>query len=83
MKKKNHNLVNQCCDLYGLELSEFCEKFNLKESTLKTWRKILPCYGKLLLEQLIENYYLKRELEIKADKLSKLQSLLLEENQEI
>ena len=78
MQKKNQNLVNQCCTLYELELSEFCEKFNLKESTLKTWRKILPCYGKLLLEQLIENYHLKRELEIKADKLSKLQSLLEE-----
>lgn len=80
MKKKNDNLVNQCCNLYELELSEFSEKFNLKESTLKTWRKSLPSYGKLLLEQLIENYNLKRELEIKADKLSKLQSLLLEEN---
>lgn len=78
MKKKNDNLVNQCCNLYELELSEFCEKFNLKESTLKTWRKILPCYGKLLLEQLMENYNLKKEIEIKADKLSKLQSLLEE-----
>jgi hypothetical protein len=78
MQKKNQNLVNQCCNLYELGLSEFCEKFNLKESTLKTWRKSLPSYGKLLLEQLIGNYHLKRELEIKADKLSKLQSLLEE-----
>ena len=78
MQKKNQNLVNQCCTLYELELSEFCKKFNLKESTLKTWRKSLPSYGKLLLEQLIENYHLKRELEIKSDKLSKLQSLLEE-----
>lgn len=80
MQKKNQNLVNQCCTLYELELSEFYKRFNLKESTLKTWRKILPSYRKLLLEKLIENYNLKRELEIKADKLSKLQSLLLEEN---
>ncbi len=78
MRKKNQNLVNQCCTLYELELSEFCKKFNLKESTLKTWRKSLPSYGKLLLEQLIENYSLKQELEIKSDKLSKLQSLLEE-----
>lgn len=54
-------------------------KFNLKESTLKTWKKSLLNYGKLLLEQLIENYNLKKELEIKADKLSKLQSLLEEQ----
>ena len=78
MQKKNQNLVNQCCTLYGLELSEFCVSFDLKESTLKTWRKSLASYGKLLLEQLIENYNLKKELEIKADKLSKLQSLLEE-----
>ncbi len=78
MQKKNQNLVNQCCRLYGLELSEFCVRFDLKESTLKTWRKSLPSYGKLLLEQLIENYNLKKELEIRTDKLSKLQSLLEE-----
>ncbi len=45
MRKKNQNLVNECCTLYELELSEFCKKFNLKESTLKTWRKPLPSYG--------------------------------------
>ena len=78
MKNKDNNLVNQCCALYELELSEFCKRFNLKESTLKTWRKSLPSYGKLLLEQLIENYHLKKELETKADKLSKLQSLFNE-----
>ena len=78
MQKKNQKIVNQCCTLYELELSEFCKKFNLKESTLKTWRKSLPSYGKLLLEQLIENHNLKEELKIKAEKLSKLQSLLEE-----
>lgn len=32
MQKKNQNLVNQCCALYGLELGEFSERFNLKEA---------------------------------------------------
>lgn len=74
MKKKNDNLVNQCCTLYGLELSEFCMKFNLKESTLKTWRKELPTYGKLLLEQLIENYNLRKKLEIRNKQILKLKN---------
>ncbi len=79
MKNQNQNLVNQCCSLYKLELSEFCEKFNLKESTLKTWRKVLPSYGKVMLEQIMENYHLKKELKSKDEKLSKLLSVMSED----
>lgn len=80
MKKKNDNLVNQCCTLYGLELSEFCKKFNLKESTLKTWRKELPSYGKLLFEQLIENYHLRKKLAEKNKKYLSLKSKINKES---
>lgn len=73
MRNKDNNLVNQCCSLHNLELSEFSKKFDIKESTLKTWRKDLPSYGKLLLETLIQNYNLKVELEVKNKKIFKLQ----------
>jgi len=78
MKKNKDNLVDKCCNLLGLKLSEFCKRYNLKESTMKDWRRKLPSYGKVMLEQIMENYKLKKELEIKVDKLSKLQSLINE-----
>lgn len=68
MIKKENNLVNKCCSLYELELSEFCKKYELSESTMKDWRKNLPSYGKVMLEQLIENYHLKKKIE-KKDKM--------------
>ena len=74
MKNKDNNLVNQCCSLYEMELSEFCTKFDLKESTLKTWRNELPSYGKLLFEQLIENYHLKKKIAEKNKKYLSLKS---------
>lgn len=76
MRNIDDNLVNECCSLYGMELSVFCKKFNLKETTLKTWRKVLPSYGKLLLEQLIENYHLKKKLEKKDKRISNLKSII-------
>ena len=76
MKKNKDNLVDKCCDLYQMSLPVFCKEFNQSESTLKGWRTNLPLYGKLLLEQMMENYHLKKELETKAKKLSKLQSLI-------
>lgn len=76
MKNKDDNLVNQCCKLLGLELSEFCKRYNLKESTMKDWRKKLPTYGKVMLEQIMENYHLRNELKSKDEKLSKLLSVL-------
>lgn len=79
MKNKDDNLVNQCCSLLGLELSEFCNRYNLKESTMKDWRKKLPTYGKVMLEQIMENHKLKKELESKDKKLSILSSVLDED----
>lgn len=79
MKNKDDNLVNQCCSLLEIELSEFCIRYELSESTLKGWRKTLPNYGKVMLEQIMENYELKKELESKDKKLSKLSSVLDED----
>lgn len=74
MRNKNDNLVNQCCTL--LELSEFCNKYDLKLATIKDWRKNLPNYGKVMLEQIMENHKLKKELESKDKKLSILSNVL-------
>ena len=70
MKKFEGNLVDRCCEVYGLSLLEFARKYNLAESTLKQWRDPdkLPSYGKLLLKVMIENY----ELQEKAEKLDRL-----------
>lgn len=76
MKKKHDNLVDQCRILLGLELSEFCKEYELSESTMKDWRKNLPSYGKIMLEQIMENYELKKELKSKDEKLSKLLRVL-------
>lgn len=74
MIKKDDNLVNMCCSLYELELSEFCKKYELSESTMKDWRKNLPSYGKVMLEQLIENYHLKKKLKKVNKKYLNLQA---------
>ncbi|MFX4240223.1 hypothetical protein ACOL3H_06955 [Aliarcobacter butzleri] len=46
---------------------------------MKDWRKKLPSYGKIMLEQIMENYQLKKELESKDKKLSKLSNVLDED----
>lgn len=72
--KKSSNLVDRCCEVYGVKLPEFCQANSLNESTLKTWRKKIPSYGKLLLETMIENHKLKKEIADKNKKLSAIKS---------
>lgn len=72
MKNKD-NLVDQCCEYFGLSLPELAEKLCGAESTLKQWRKNLPWYGKVLLEGVIENHKLESKLAQKEKVLEQLQ----------
>lgn len=76
MKKFEGNLVDRCCEVYGMSLSMFAKRYDLAESTLKQWRdpSKLPAYGKLLLETMIEVH----ELRKKADKFNQLTRVLSE-----
>jgi hypothetical protein len=73
-----NSLIDECLELYEMSLIEFAKKYDLKESTLKQWRKSLPIYGKLLLEQMIENYKLKKDKEEKAELITRLKKLVKE-----
>lgn len=78
LMNKKDNLVDKCCELYGLSLSKFAEKYGLKESTLKQWRTKLPSYGKLLIEKMIEVYEKDKELEKKTETMARLQEIVKE-----
>jgi hypothetical protein len=71
-----NNLVDECCNAHGMKLPKFCEKYKLSEPTLKTWRKNLPSYGKLLLEVLIENYHLKQIINKQENKIKESSKIL-------
>jgi len=66
------NLVDQCCEVYGMKLPEFANKYDLSESTLKQWRTNIPSYGKLLMEKMIEIHQLHKDVE----KLDRIKSIL-------
>lgn len=64
-----NNLVNQCCEAYGMSLREFAEHYSLSEPTLKRWRdpKKLPAYGKLLFESMIKIKELEKKTKLLDD----------------
>lgn len=74
---KKETLVDICCRTHGMSLSEFAKAKELKESTLKQWRRCLPGYGKVMLEALIENHDLKQELDASQERLARIKEIIV------
>jgi hypothetical protein len=62
------NLVEKTMETLGLKtLAELSRLSKVSEKTLTGWKKNLPSYAEAILNLLIENHNLKKELQVARD----------------